>query len=264
MTSEVAPKTVAGDSGQIASGRGPDIPQLELRGITAGYGSSSVLTDIDLSVPKGRIVALLGPNGAGKTTTLRTAAGLVRPSAGQVFLDGVDITALAPYRRAELGLCLIPEGRGIFRSLTVEENLRVQCGRRGNTAEAAERAVAVFPALRTRMRDLAGRLSGGQQQMLALARAYVANPALVVLDEVSMGLAPRVVEEIFTALRELATAGVAMLLVEQYVTRALEMADTVVLLDKGSVAFAGPAKDLDEETVLRGYLGVVDIADAAS
>ena len=230
--------------------------QLELRNITVGYAGSTVLRDISMQVPKGSIVALLGANGAGKTTTLRTIAGIVRPSRGSVILDDVDVTSLPPYRRVHSGLCLIPEGRGIFRSLTVQENLRLYLGRTTASTELFERVLVTFPALQTRLRSPAGQLSGGQQQMLALARAYITSPSLVLLDEVSMGLAPIVVDEIFVALRELATSGTSMVIVEQYVSRALDMADSVVLLAKGAVAFQGPASELDEDTVVRKYLGV--------
>ncbi|WP_051182021.1 ABC transporter ATP-binding protein [Nocardia vinacea] len=229
---------------------------LELSNVSAGYGSTTILRNVSFSIPPGQVVALLGSNGAGKTTTLRTAAGVLRPTVGAVRLEGVDVTDDAPYRRAAQGVCLIPEGRGVFRSLTVRENLRLQLGEgRSNLAEAFERAFAVFPALSSRMNDIAGRLSGGQQQMLALARAYVGEPKVILLDEVSMGLAPRIVDEIFAALHELAERGIAMLLVEQYVTRAMEMADAVVLLNKGVVTYDGPPGELDEEEVLRGYLG---------
>jgi branched-chain amino acid transport system ATP-binding protein len=232
----------------------PDGPLLELRSVTAGYGDATVLRDIDIAVRAGVIDALLGPNGAGKTTLLRVAAGLLRPTRGAVSIRGVDVTTESPSRRARAGICLIPEGRGIFRSLSVAENLRLQVPpwrRDGDMDDALE----AFPLLRDRSRQTAGTLSGGQQQMLALARCYLAHPAIVLLDEVSMGLAPRIVDEIFEALLTLAATGVALLLVEQYVSRALQMADTVHLLDRGSITFAGPSTDLDPATVMRGYLG---------
>jgi branched-chain amino acid transport system ATP-binding protein len=215
-----------------------------------------VLSGVSLRVPNGKIVALLGPNGAGKTTTLRTIAGVVRPTEGAIALDGQNITSMAPYRRAEKGVCLIPEGRGIFRSLTVHENLRLYHGSMPVTTETLDRAYSAFPVLKPRSKETAGRLSGGQQQMLALARAYIRRPRLVLLDEVSMGLAPLIVEEIFEAMTELAKTGAAMLLVEQYVARTLTMADSVVLLNKGQTVYDGPAASLDEETILKGYLGV--------
>jgi branched-chain amino acid transport system ATP-binding protein len=156
-----------------------------------------------------------------------------------------------------MGLCLIPEGRGIFRSLTVAENLRLFVpSDTGNASEALDRALTIFPALRSRLNQVAGRLSGGQQQMLSVARAYVGSTKIIMLDEVSSGLAPLVVDEIYRVLDALAKTGVAMLLVEQYVSRALHMCDSVVLLRKGSVAYSGPPTDLDEQFFLRDYLGV--------
>lgn len=229
---------------------------LELRGVTSGYGTTEVLRDVDLTVPAGTVTALLGANGAGKTTLLRTATGTIKPMSGEVLLHGEPVTKLNPHKRVERGLCLIPEGRGIFRSMSVRENLQLQSGREATSKERVDTALSVFPALKTRMSHTAGRLSGGQQQMLALCRAYVADPKIVLLDEVSMGLAPVIVDEIFDALRQLAKTGVAMLLVEQYVSRALEMADSVVLLNKGRVEYSGSPKDLDEDSILKGYLGV--------
>jgi branched-chain amino acid transport system ATP-binding protein len=224
--------------------------------VTAGYGTTTVLRDVSFAVSPGEVVALLGPNGAGKTTTLRVCSGLIRPDRGNVRLRGRDVTSEPVFARTEMGLCLIPEGRGIFRSLTVEQNLRLQAppGRRA-AAQAVERAVEFFPQLAARLRTAAGHLSGGQQQMLSLARAYVTSPKVILLDEVSMGLAPRIVDEMFVALNALAHTGVAMLLVEQYVNRAMEMADRVVLLHKGSVTFDGPTTELNESDVVAGYLG---------
>lgn len=247
--------TPGNGSGAIVSADGT--PVLSLDNVSAGYGSTTVLRNVSLRVQPGEIVALLGPNGAGKTTTLRAAAGVVQVGQGSVSIGGSVITRTPPYRRAELGICLIPEGRGVFRSLTVRENLCLQVGRGARSPmELFDKALSIFPALRGRLNQLAGRLSGGQQQMLALARAYTTDPTVVLLDEVSMGLAPRVVEEIFQALHALAEAGVAMVLVEQYVTQAMAMADKVVLLNKGSVSYDGPPADLDEESVLQGYLGL--------
>ncbi len=228
---------------------------LELRGVHAGYGRATVLRGVDLAVPAGTTVALIGPNGAGKTTLLRVAAGLLKPSAGTVHVDGEEMTHRAPNRRARRGLCLIPEGRGVFRNLTVRENLRLQVPPWSKDT-SIERALEAFPVLGARMGQLAGSLSGGEQQMLALSRAYLADPRVVLLDEVSMGLAPKIVEEIFESLRVLATTGVALLLVEQYITQAIAIADLVVLLDRGQVSFSGPPSQLKQDAVLRGYLGV--------
>jgi branched-chain amino acid transport system ATP-binding protein len=244
--------------------RAPGAPALlEFAGVTAGYGSTTVLRDVSIHVYAGEVVALLGPNGAGKTTALRCASGSARPTRGRILVDGRDVTKLPPHRRTEIGLCLIPEGRGIFRSLTVAENLRLfVAGNGGNPSEAFDRALTIFPALQSRLNEAAGRLSGGQQQMLSVARAYVGNPKIILLDEVSLGLAPLVVDEIYRVLDALAKTGVAMVLVEQYVSRALHMCDSVVLLRKGSVVYCGPPTNLDERSFLREYLGA-DLEDAS-
>nr|WP_095212355.1 MULTISPECIES: ABC transporter ATP-binding protein [unclassified Frankia] len=227
---------------------------LELRGVEAGYGRTTVLRGVDLTVRPGSVVALLGANGAGKTTLLRTATGLLPAARGRVLVGGRDRTGAPAHRRARDGLCHIPEGRGIFRSLTVRDNLRMQVPPWA-TDSSVEVALAAFPVLRERLGQTAGTLSGGQQQMLALARAHLARPRIVLLDEVSMGLAPAVVDQIFHSLKALAVSGVALLLVEQYVQRALDIADRVVLLDRGQVTFDGPTGDLDQNALLRGYLG---------
>jgi branched-chain amino acid transport system ATP-binding protein len=233
-------------------------PVLRFANVSAGYGKSTVLRDVSFDVPAGGIVALLGPNGAGKTTLLKTAVGLLRPTGGAIYLHGKDVKHAAPNRRSRQGMCLIPEGRGIFRGLSVRDNLRMHQprGARVPVADTVDRAVAAFPILGERLGQLAGTMSGGQQQMLALARAFVSSPRVVLLDEVSMGLAPKVVDEIFAAIGRLAAGGTALVLVEQYVTRALSLADTVVLLDRGSIAYDGPAAGLESDAVLRGYLGI--------
>jgi branched-chain amino acid transport system ATP-binding protein len=229
-------------------------PVLELRGVTASYGRTTALWSVDLAIKRGTITALLGPNGAGKTTLLKVASGLIRPSEGSVLIDGRDVTRLGPDRRTKLGVCLIPEGRGIFPRLTVRENLRLQSPP-WNKNGPIDRALDAFPILRNRLGQRAGTLSGGQQQMLALARCYLAEPSVVLLDEVSMGLAPRVVDEIFETLQELARAGITLLLVEQFVSRALAMSDAVHLLNRGCITYSGPPGDLEERAVLEGYLG---------
>jgi len=230
-------------------------PALRLTGVDAGYGGTRVLHAIDLEVAAGSVVALLGPNGAGKTTLLKAASGLLPPRTGTIALKGRDVTSWRPARRSRAGLCLIPEGRGVFPALSVRENLRLLLPA-GARRTAVDQALDVFPALRDRQGQRAGSLSGGQQQMLALARAWLADPDVVLLDEVSMGLAPRVVDEIFHALDRLRETGAALLLVEQYVDRALAMADVVYLLDRGRVTFTGPATGLDRDAVLQSYLGI--------
>jgi len=228
---------------------------LELRNIEAAYDDSgTVLHDVSLWVPPSSICALLGANGAGKTTLLRVASGLLEPRSGRMVLDGADVTKLSPHDLVDRGVCHVPEGRGIFPTLTVEENIAVQA-RPGGEAEAMERAVTAFPKLAERGRQVAGTLSGGEQQMLALARAYVQSPRVVLLDEVSMGLAPSIVDEIFAFFDVLAREGAAMLIVEQYVSRALEVADYVYVLSRGEIVFTGEPAELSGDEVFEQYVG---------
>jgi branched-chain amino acid transport system ATP-binding protein len=227
---------------------------LELDGITAGYGDAAVLRDVTVTVPAGSKVALIGPNGAGKTTLLRVASGLLEPQRGRVLFDGDDVTGRRPDDLAGRGICHVPEGRGVFPNLTVAENLRL-FARPGDEAQAQERAVDAFPRLGERLGQLVGTMSGGEQQMVALARAYVRQPRIVLLDEVSMGLAPKVVEEIFVFLDRLAAEGASLLLVEQFVTKALAIADFVFLLAKGQVNFAGEPSELAGDDIFTRYAG---------
>jgi branched-chain amino acid transport system ATP-binding protein len=229
---------------------------LELRNIRAGYGTGKVLENVNLVVPKGAVVALLGPNGAGKTTLLRVASGLLAPSAGQVIFDGKDMTGASAFTMAKAGLCHVPEGRGVFPTLSVADNLRLQAPASVDR-QALARIAPVFPRLQQRRHQLAGTLSGGEQQMLALARAYVANASTVLLDEVSMGLAPKIVDEIFDYLRRLAGEGLSLLVVEQYVSRALELADYVYILERGRIRFAGEPNEIDDATIVESYLGAL-------
>ena len=227
---------------------------LRLEGIRAGYGQATVLRSVTLVVPDGAVVALLGPNGAGKTTLLRVASGLLRPTGGRVVLDGEDVTAAPPQRRRRLGLCHIPERGGVFADLTVAENLRL-FARPGREDEAVARAVEAFPALGSRLQQAAGTLSGGEQQMVALSRVHGEESRVVLLDEVSMGLAPKLVDTIFAFLDGLARSGVSLLVVEQYVAKALGIADYVCLLDRGRTAFAGQPAELDSAGLAAHYLG---------
>jgi branched-chain amino acid transport system ATP-binding protein len=226
---------------------------LQLESVIGGYGETTVLRDVSLTVPEASVVALLGANGAGKTTVMRVASGELRPRAGRVVMDERDISAAAPFQRWKLGVCHIPEGRAVFPGLTVRENLVTFA--KGRADDALSRATEAFPVLGARLAQRAGTLSGGEQQMLALARAYVTEPRVVLLDEVSMGLAPKIVDDIFAFIGLLARTGASLLLVEQYVSRALELADHVYVLSRGRVTFSGPPSDLDEENVLAGYLG---------
>lgn len=228
---------------------------LEIEKVTAGYGDTVVLRDVSLSVPDSKVVALLGPNGAGKSTLLRTASGLIQPMSGRIVLDGEDMTGKKAHAMARRGLCHLPEGRGIFPSLTVHDNLVLQSPK-GAERASIEQAVESFPELGSRLRQTAGSLSGGEQQMLALARAFVSNPKIVVVDEASLGLAPLVVDRIFDTLGRIVASGASLLLVEQYVTRALDLADWVYLLNRGQVVFSGASDELRGEDVFERYLGI--------
>jgi branched-chain amino acid transport system ATP-binding protein len=233
---------------------------LTLEDITAGYGRTTVLRQVCVTVRSHSVVALLGPNGAGKTTLLRVAAGLLQPMSGRVVLGDVDVTRKSANQRGRHGLCLIPEGRGIFRELTVRENLRLQrppwVG-----VDHTDDVLARFPMLGQRLGQVAGTMSGGQQQMLALARALMSEPSVILVDEASMGLAPIVVDEIFETLRAIAATGIALVIVEQFVDRALELADEVVLLDRGRVSASGDAANVDRDALVRSYLGGLEPGD---
>src|SRR3954452_9697504 len=232
---------------------------LELRGVSAGYAGTTVLRDVSLTVPAGSVVALLGPNGAGKTTLLNVASGVLTADAGSVWLADTDVTGQASYRRAARGLCHVPEGRGIFPSLTVRQNIVLHVSPRAEDAAVAL-AVDAYPALGRRPGQLAGSLSGAQQQMLALTAARVRRPDVVLLDEVSTGLAPQVIDEIFAFLASLAARGAALLVVEQYVARAIALSDYVYILRNGSVAFVGEPAELTDEAVFAAYVGTASPA----
>jgi branched-chain amino acid transport system ATP-binding protein len=211
-----------------------------MRGIRAAYGKIEVLHGIDISVPGGALVALLGPNGAGKTTTLRVMSGLMKPTAGRMLLEGYDVTGVAPEKLADAGVCLIPEGRGIFPNLTVRENILMDTYVEKRPPREIEDVVCTrLPALRDRLDQVAGTLSGGEQQMLALSRALSTDPALILLDEVSMGLAPIIVERLFGVIRGLVTTGVTIVVVEQFADVVLDFADTVALMVHGTIRRAG-------------------------
>jgi branched-chain amino acid transport system ATP-binding protein len=228
---------------------------LELKNISGGYDSSVVVRDVSLTVPDGSVVALLGPNGAGKSTTLRLASGLLRPKSGQILLDGQPVTRLSPFQRTRLGICHIFEGRGVFPSLTVRENLLMQAPKGVSERAVTARAVEAFPTLKTRLRQVAGTMSGGEQQMLAMARAYVTEPKVVLVDEASLGLAPLVIDGIFEFLERIVAEGVSLLVVEQYVNRALAIASTVHVLVQGEIVHSGAARDLNEEQIFAMYSG---------
>jgi branched-chain amino acid transport system ATP-binding protein len=232
---------------------------LEIKGLTVAYGRTEAVSGIDISVPAGRVVCLIGANGAGKTSTMRAISGLLRPRAGTITLDGTDITGLPPHDIAKRGLIQVPEGRQIFAELTVDENLAMGAWLVSNKAEIVHRRDSVlqrFPRLRERLAQQAGSLSGGEQQMLALGRALMANPKLLLLDEPSMGLAPLFVDEIFTIIQALKTEGTTLLLVEQNASAALDVADDAYVIETGRIVLHGPATTLaNDPAVAAAYLG---------
>jgi ABC-type branched-subunit amino acid transport system ATPase component/branched-subunit amino acid ABC-type transport system permease component len=236
-----------------------EAPVLRLTGLRAGYGDVEVVRGVDLAVGRGETLALVGANGAGKSTLCSVVAGLVAPTGGTIELDGTDVTAQPPYRRVDAGAFLIPEGRGIFPALTVDENLQIWLSDTDQRTAAYER----FPALAERRRQPAGALSGGEQQMLSLAPALARPPLLLIADEPSLGLAPLVVEDLYAALRELKDRGTAVLLVEEKANDVLALADTVAFLQAGRVAFAAPAAEVDEERLVQAYLGIPTEAERA-
>jgi branched-chain amino acid transport system ATP-binding protein len=240
-------------------------PLLDVADLYAGYGRIPVLFGVDLTVAEGEIVALLGANGAGKTTTLRTVSGLLVPRQGTIAFAGERIDGRPAERIARRGLVHVPEGRGVFPSLGVEETLRL-AGKgvsRPELEARLERVYAVFPVLAQRRRQPVGTLSGGQRQMVAISRGLLGNPRLLIIDELSQGLAPAVCDELFAVLAGFPAQGTAVLLVEQFVSRALELADRAYVLAKGRVSFSGPAARLaaDDEFMAGAYLGHGEVGD---
>ncbi|KAB0614890.1 ABC transporter ATP-binding protein [Castellaniella defragrans] len=236
---------------------------LKIENLEAGYGKVKVLHGISLDVPAGKVVTLIGSNGAGKTTTMRAVSGMLRPSAGTIVLGGRAIQGLESHRIARLGLAHSPEGRRVFPTLSVTDNLllgafpRLTGSRaRGDVARDLDRAMDLFPRLKERRTQLAGTLSGGEQQMLAMARAVMLDPEVVLLDEPSMGLAPILVDEVFRIISRLKSEGVTMLLVEQFAAAALAVADYGYVLENGRIAVEGPAQRLrNDPAVAAAYLG---------
>ncbi|MGA6205974.1 ABC transporter ATP-binding protein [Nocardia testacea] len=228
---------------------------LELRGIRAAYGAISVLHGVDLSVRAGEVVALLGPNGAGKTTTLSVAAGVHPVAEGELRLGGRVVNGIDPRDLARAGVCLIPEGRGIFPNLTVRDNLLMMTFTGRPRAEIEEIAFARFPILAQRAEQTAGTLSGGEQQMLALARGLATDPAVLMLDELSMGLAPLVVGRLYEQVAEIARQGVAVLVVEQFAAAVLDIADSAAVLVRGRVEYQGPPDQWLRNELATLYLG---------
>jgi branched-chain amino acid transport system ATP-binding protein len=229
-------------------------PVLELRDVRGGYGKIQVLHGVNLVVPPASVVALLGPNGAGKTTTLKVASGQIRPTSGCVHVAGKHVNGADPDALARAGVCTIPEGRGIFPNLTVTENLEMVTYSGVPMKEVTEGAFTRFPRLKERRKQLAGTMSGGEQQMLALSRALVTKPSLLMLDEISMGLAPLIVADLYEAIAGIASEGVSVLIVEQYAQMALSVATYAAVMAHGRVRILGEPGDVAEQ--LHGaYLG---------
>lgn len=229
------------------------------------YGAALAIQNVFLEVPHGTVLTLLGLNGAGKSSLARACAGLVPSTRGRIELDGTDVTGWPAYRIRQAGLIYLPEGRGIFRNLTVLENLRIAVklvGGRSERQEAIDQAYSLFPVLAKRRNQQAGSLSGGEQQMLSMARALVIEPKIVIVDEPSLGLAPRLVEAVFESLAQAKARGIAMILIEQFVHRAVVLSDHCVILRRGRVAWSGPASQAEGE-VSAQYLGT-DAGDRAA
>ncbi len=233
---------------------------LDIRSLTVNYGAIRALQGVSLSVACGEIVTLIGGNGAGKTTTLRTISGLVRAASGSISLEGRPIDRLAPHEMVRLGMAHCPEGRGIFPNMSVAENIELGAYARRDHAETSrdrERALTLFPRLRERLAQVAGTLSGGEQQMLAIARAMMARPRLLLMDEPSLGLAPQIVQVIFRIIREINAAGTTILLVEQNAHMALKVANRAYVLEVGRIVMEGSAQELAaSDAVRKAYLGV--------
>jgi ABC-type branched-subunit amino acid transport system ATPase component len=243
----------------VAAGSTADgSPALELRGVTAGYGTIDVLYGVDLVLRPGEVHALLGPNGAGKSTTLKVASGQIRPTAGEVLIDGIGIGRAGPDALARQGLCLVPEGRGVFPNLTVAENLRMATYAGTPLKVVLDRAFTRFPRLAERRKQLAGTLSGGEQQMLAMARAMATDPKILLLDELSMGLAPLIVEDLYEVVARIAGEGLSIVVVEQFAHQVLGVADVASIMLSGRVQLTG-APDVVGEALEAAYLsGAVD------
>ncbi len=229
-------------------------PLLELVDVRASYGPIEVLHGIDLQVLPGSILALLGPNGGGKTSTLRVCSGLLAPTGGELRVGGRGLNGVSAARLADVGVCSIPEGRGIFANLTVRENLWLASGRRASLAEMEDAAYTRFPRLGERRKQLAGTMSGGEQQMLALARALGTDPVVLLLDELSMGLAPLIVAQMYDAVAQLAADGIAILVAEQFARVVLPIAHTAALVLNGRVVRTGPPAEIEDELASH-YLG---------
>jgi branched-chain amino acid transport system ATP-binding protein len=229
-------------------------PVLELVGVRAAYGPIEVLHGVDLAVHAGQVVALLGPNGGGKSTTVKVCAGLMQPTAGDLRYAGRSVTGISAEEAARLGVCTIPEGRGVFANLTVRENLWLATGTGVAREQVEEAAFARFPVLGDRRNQLAGSMSGGEQQMLALSRALATRPAVLLLDELSMGLAPLIVSQIYDTVAQLVQEGISVLVAEQFARTVLPIADLAAVMLNGRIAAVGSPADIAEE-LETAYLG---------
>jgi branched-chain amino acid transport system ATP-binding protein len=242
-----------------ASGVAADAPALEFARLSAGYGPYRALFDVTFRVPQGAVVALLGSNGAGKSTVARVATGLLPSTSGSVFVDGVDVTKRTAHRIARLGVAHVPEGRAVFSSLTVEENLalayRLRAGRK-RVDELLARGYESYPVLKQRRKQRAGTLSGGQQRLLSLAKVLVYPPKLLIADELCLGLAPLVIDSVYEGLREMNASGTSLLVVEQQLDRVLEFADKAIIIEHGSIAYdgspAGATREMEAILAARG------------
>jgi branched-chain amino acid transport system ATP-binding protein len=229
---------------------------LELREVKVAYGGVEVVHGVDLGLAAGEVVGIIGPNGAGKSSVLRAVCGLAQPSSGEILFEGRLLNGMAPERLARLGLALVPEGRHVFKTLTVAENLRMGMRSNGDGAAALERTLERFPILRARAGEHADRLSGGEQQQLAIARALLGRPRLLILDEPSLGLAPKTIDLIYELLAGLREEGTTMLLVEQNAARTIDFCDRCLVLGAGSVRAQGRREELEGDSdLLRAYLG---------
>jgi branched-chain amino acid transport system ATP-binding protein len=228
---------------------------LRLEGVTAHYGHLKALDELSLSLDERDILAVIGANGAGKSTLLSLVSGELRPSQGRVYFDGEYITKIEPFRRVHLGISLVPEGRHLFSTLTVEENLLVGAASRRRGPWTIDAVYEVFPFIKERRNVRAALLSGGEQQAVAIGRSLMSNPSLLLLDEVSLGLAPVIVRDLYVALRKVAEGGTTLLLVEQDLTEALNIASQVVCLLEGRVVLSGSPKDLNQSQVVDAYFG---------
>jgi len=256
-------KKPAGDAATVSARAKEEEPLLDVKQLAAGYGGLEVIRDVDLAVRPGEVVACIGANGAGKTTTLRAISGMIHPRRGRVSFAGADVTGASAEHIAKAGLIHIPEGRGLFPRLNVEDTLRLVSNTSGHDIDITA-AYELFPKLRQRRRQLVGTLSGGEQQMVALARAILSKPRLVMIDEMSQGLAPTVVRQLFDIIRVFREQGIAVLLVEQFVESALDVADRAYVFEHGTIRLSGPAAELraDRKLVAGSYLGTADEASA--